>query len=728
MKPLHVAVSLFIAGNTVVAQPVLTEPPDFPQTQPGPQADYSGSECFLLAEGVIFPGDVDWIRIRMPRASTRTVIDVDFSSSTSGSALLALVTNGTTGFNAADNNNSRDALCGLNGVSSPVGSPRDSAVDLRATLVNATIHIGITGTADLSFAGMHTENFAYQVWVYALPIPCVDDAGCSDGVGCTVDQCDVATGDCILTVSDEACDDDFYCNGTEWCDSVLGCRTTGPPACVDTVDCTFDYCDFSMDQCAHDPSNELCDNGMFCDGEEICDAQAGCQAGPPVDCSDDMPCTVDACDEENWECLHTVANDACDDGLFCNGVEQCDFETGCSTGSPACSGSLCRESDDRCVECLSDGDCDDSIFCNGDERCNSLGVCVSGGYPCGAAMCRESDDRCVDCLADADCMDGVFCNGSEFCGTAGSCEQGAPPCGQGLCRESDDRCVDCLANSDCDDSMFCDGAESCNSAGACVDGGYPCGAAMCRESDSLCVECLSDADCDDAVFCNGPEACDSSGACVAGSDSCPGAQCRETDDQCVECLADADCDDGLFCNGDEFCHSSGMCAAGAQPCVAGEACDELADECVSAGFSIDVRPGVCPAKVMTNGRGQLPVALIGAKVRLVDFASVRVSRADGVGTPVRPMLGPSGPAPRFGDVSSPSEACTCPGGAPDGLEDLTLPFDLEAVVQSLRLATVRNGGRVELRLTGRLRDGTPFDAVDCVTIQSPGRNGTGAAQ
>lgn len=727
MRPLHVFVSLMVVANVVLAQPALTEPPEFPQVQPGPQVLYEGEGCFLLAEGVIFPGDVDWMRVRIPRVSTRTVIDVDFPAGAGASAMLAMVVNGTSGFNIADNNNTRDLLCGLHGTSTPVGSLSDSAVDLRQTPLNATIDIAVTGAADTSFVGLHNESFAYEVWVYAIPIPCVDDASCDDAVACTWDQCDVDTGDCFNTPLDDACDDGFFCNGVEWCDRDFGCRTAPAPSCDDGVDCTVDYCDSGVDDCVNEPWDEYCSNDLFCDGDEVCDPVAGCRPGVPVDCDDGQDCTVDTCDEEDWRCIHTTADDACDDGQFCNGMEMCDFDAGCMNGPVPCPDSLCRESDDRCVDCMSDDDCSDGAYCNGAERCNTFGQCVSGTYPCGTSLCRESDDACVECVADQDCDDGEFCNGVEFCGEDGSCEMGAGPCGDALCRESDDRCVECLSDDHCEDDEFCNGREMCNSAGICVEGLNPCGDSMCHESDDRCVQCLADADCDDGGFCNGVEQCDDLGACVAGLPPCGNDFCVESEDRCAECMTDGDCSDGLFCNGAERCLDSGTCAAGDSPCPAGQACDEAAAQCLQHAFTMDIKPGVCPVKVMTSGQGNLPVGIVGVDVRQIDVNSVRLMRVDGVGKPVKAMTG-SGQGPRFRDVSGPAQACACPGGEPDGVEDLVVSFKLNEVVKELRLDSLRSGAVVELQITGTLRDGTSMTASDCVTIHAPGRNGISSAQ
>jgi hypothetical protein len=578
MRPLTVCACLCLSGAAALAQPAISEPPEFPQVAPGPLVTYFGTECFLAAQGQIVPGDVDWIRIRLPRASARTVIDVDFPAGASGSAMLAMVQNGTTGFNIADNNNTRDALCGLHAASSPQGSTRDSVVDVRETSIQAVIDIAVTGAADTSFVGLHNESFTYELWVYALPYPCMNDAACDDGIACTLDQCNAATGDCANTPQDAECDDGFFCNGPEWCDASLGCRTSVMPTCDDGVDCTDDYCDFGEDRCVNEPWNEFCDNLIFCDGAEWCHATAGCQAGTPVDCDDGVACTADSCDEESWSCTHAPSDSVCDDGLYCNGVETCHADSGCSTGDP----------------------------------------------PCGEALCRESDDRCVECLTDADCDDGRFCNGGEFCSADGNCSPGEPPCN----------------------------AEPC----------------------------------------------------------------RESDDQCVECLGDDDCADEFYCNGQELCDASGQCAPGTPPCEPGQTCDDDADQCLGADFTLDISPGACPAKVTTSNRGYLSMALVGTGVRDVDVRSLRLVRADGVGAPVQPVSSPRGQAPRLVDVSGPGEPCVCPDPDSDGVADLLVSFKIDEVARSLRLDKMGRKISVELTLTGKRRDGTSFSASDCLTM------------
>ncbi|MFQ5463750.1 MAG: S8 family serine peptidase, partial [Phycisphaerae bacterium] len=73
--------------------------------------------------------------------------------------------------------------------------------------------------------------------------------------------------------------------------------------------------------------------------------------------------------------------------------------------------------------CTADADCDDGLFCNGLEQCVA-GQCTPGSDPCAPLLCRESDGLCVDCLAALDCDDGDPCNGQEGCDAAGTCVTG----------------------------------------------------------------------------------------------------------------------------------------------------------------------------------------------------------------------------------------------------------------------------------------------------------------
>jgi len=58
--------------------------------------------------------------------------------------------------------------------------------------------------------------------------------------------------------------------------------------------------------------NDECDDGMFCNGQEQCVNQK-CAAGTPPSCDDGIACTVDRCSEERRLCVN-IAPDADGDG------------------------------------------------------------------------------------------------------------------------------------------------------------------------------------------------------------------------------------------------------------------------------------------------------------------------------------------------------------------------------------------------------------------------------
>ncbi|MEM7249493.1 MAG: S8 family serine peptidase, partial [Acidobacteriota bacterium] len=192
---------------------------------------------------------------------------------------------------------------------------------------------------------------------------------CSDGIqnqGEDRIDCGGPCPACECT-SDAACDDGDACNGVETCDGFGTCQAGTPPAC---------------------------DDGLFCNGTETCDSVLGCQAGTPPNCDDGVSCTTDSCNEATDSCDNVPVDSACDDGLFCNGVETCDPVLGCVSGSDPCPGQSCNETSDTCLQCLVDADCDDGLFCNGDETCSG-GTCQSGSDPCPGQGCDEAIDQCI---------------------------------------------------------------------------------------------------------------------------------------------------------------------------------------------------------------------------------------------------------------------------------------------------------------------------------------------
>jgi hypothetical protein len=227
---------------------------------------------------------------------------------------------------------------------------------------------------------------------------------CSDAVHCTVDSCNETTDACDNLPKDEECDDHLFCTGTETCDPVADCQPGTPPDCADNVDCTVDWCNEGADSCAHAPNDSVCHDGIFCDGKESCDPTKGCQSGPTPACDDGVSCTVDACDAESDSCTHVADDGSCNDGLYCDGVETCDLQADCISGtavtcpaiSSQCARNECNESGHDCavMPATDGGTCDDASTCTVHDACKD-GTCV------GQPLCDEPCQRCDEGL----CLD-----------------------------------------------------------------------------------------------------------------------------------------------------------------------------------------------------------------------------------------------------------------------------------------------------------------------------------
>jgi hypothetical protein len=135
----------------------------------------------------------------------------------------------------------------------------------------------------------------------------------------------------------------------------------------------------------------------------------------------------------------------------------------------------------------------------------------------------------------------------------------------------------------------------------------------------------------------------------------------------------------------------------------------------------DIKPGACPNTLNRNSQGVLPVAVLGTNdfdATAIDVASVRLSRADGLGGAVAPNEGPPGPHSVFEDAGTPfgGQSCECHDETADGLMDLSMKFRTADVVAALEFNALPPGDLVELFVTGNLLDGTPFAASDCIRL------------
>jgi hypothetical protein len=131
--------------------------------------------------------------------------------------------------------------------------------------------------------------------------------------------------------------------------------------------------------------------------------------------------------------------------------------------------------------------------------------------------------------------------------------------------------------------------------------------------------------------------------------------------------------------------------------------------------ALDIRPQSCPNPLNCKAQGVLPAAILGTAtfdVTIVDTASVRLegvpplrSALEDVATPFVPFIGKA-------DCE-----LDCTDQGPDGLLDLTLKFDIQAVLEAI--GSVGDRACLVLELTGQVKQefgGAPIVGEDVVRI------------
>jgi subtilisin family serine protease len=235
----------------------------------------------------------------------------------------------------------------------------------------------------------------------------------------------VALVDCLV---DADCNDGSFCNGIESC-SAGSCVAGTPVDPDDGVACTDDVCDDDLDIVVHTPNDGACDDGLYCDGVEICDPILDCQPGLAIDLDDGVVCTDDVCDEAADQVSHTPNDGHCDDGLFCDGVEYCDALLDCQAGlvvdpddGVGCTIDVCDEAVDLVLHTPDDASCGDGLFCDGVESCDPLLGCQPGATvdpDDGVACTLDACDEAADLVTHV--ADAASCDDSDPC-TADSCD------------------------------------------------------------------------------------------------------------------------------------------------------------------------------------------------------------------------------------------------------------------------------------------------------------------
>ena len=279
----------------------------------------------------------------------------------------------------------------------------------------------------------------------------VVDAGeqCDDGNQLNGDGCDSSCrtepcyscagqpSTCSTIPDGSSCDDHHFCNGADTCLGGACAVHTGDP----------------------------CAGGLECDN--VCnEAGKNCALPAGTACAeDDNHCTTDECDGQG-SCVHQPEYfTPCDDGVFCNGADECYAGTCQFHDGDPCAGNECAPTCDEAVQAcaplaLGTPCTDDGLPCTNDQ-CDGTGFCshppTAGGTPCPADgnICTIDECNGIGLCTHPPAPDGTACNDANACTQTDQCQSGqcvgsdpvicpSPTCYlPGTCDPSTGTCTNC---------------------------------------------------------------------------------------------------------------------------------------------------------------------------------------------------------------------------------------------------------------------------------------------
>ncbi len=154
--------------------------------------------------------------------------------------------------------------------------------------------------------------------------------------------------------------------------------------CDDGLECTVDSCDEELDRCSHTADHAVCQDGVVCNGEEQCRLGVGCGAGARPDCRDESPCTIDSCVEERGGCVHDPRD--LDGDTFVTSDYGCGGDD-CDDGNAA----INPDAEEICDD-LRDNDCDGAADF-ADASCRPANDSCSGALPLTEGVSVNSSTR-----------------------------------------------------------------------------------------------------------------------------------------------------------------------------------------------------------------------------------------------------------------------------------------------------------------------------------------------
>lgn len=519
-----------------------------------------------------------------------------------------------------------------------------------------------------------------------VPGTCTSNSQCSAGPGCPTGICSRDQGDIDGNGHGDACDPDM--DGDGFANEIDNCPRHANTLQLNSDD---DLAGNACDACAgHDDAADA-------DGDCVPD---GCDNCPnhynPSQANLDPDALGDACDP-----------DVDGDGVI-NGVDNClrvfnPVQTDSDSDGVGDACDLCSNWPDD-VDIDGDGVPD---LCDNCPNVYNPNQANSGGSPAGDACDSDIDgDGIANELDNCPLAFNPSQADTDVDGVGDVCDQ-CPGFDDWLDTDSDyvaDACDNCPDDWNANQANL-DGDNSGDACDPDADGdGVPEAADNCpfgvNPANLVPTDCNGDGDTDDpgeGVF----EQCEQDGDGVGDAcDNCPATHNPDQADRDGDGVGDA-CD---------LCPDEN--AAGF---------DTDRDGCIDNRVTLDIRPGTCPNPLNRNGHGVVPVALVGDTffdVALVNLASVRLSRVDGIGGEVAPHEGPPGPHSEIVDAATPfvGQPCACHELTSDGIDDLLMHFKTDELVEALQLTGLPPNVNVQLRLSGLLLDGTAFAAMDCIVL------------